>query len=123
VRPLRMRADIDGRRGIRKVGPGNRVERPGRNGQRPVERIGPPVGADGIAVRSSSDRADYGPAFPRGWRAPADREAGRSAAAGMGGKPYMSCAVAHGGPQPLAAPRRKAKSPQPTWSRAEGFKE
>jgi hypothetical protein len=83
VRPLRVRPDIDGGRRVGEVGTRDRVERSGGDRERPVERIGAAVGADGVAVGGRGDRADDRPALARGWRAPADRETSGRAMPGM----------------------------------------
>ena len=58
LEPLRMRADLGGRVGVVQVWPGERVERPGRDGERPVERIGAAMGADHVAVGRIGHGAD-----------------------------------------------------------------
>ena len=73
VGPLRVRADAGGRMGVGEVRPRQRVERPRRDRQRPVERIGAAMGADDVAVGRVRHRADHRPALLRLRRPPADR--------------------------------------------------
>ena len=73
---------------------GQRVHRAGRNRQRPIERIGPAMGADDVAVGWVRHRADDRPALLRIAGAPADREAGGGGVRlGMRGEPDMGRAV------------------------------
>src|SRR5262245_46706493 len=48
--PLRKWSDIDCRMGIRQVRATVRIERAGRYGKRPIERIGAAMGADHVSV-------------------------------------------------------------------------
>jgi hypothetical protein len=73
VGPLRMGADGRGRRGVGEIGPVDRVELPGGNGQRAVERVGPGMGPDHVALARIGDAADERPALLRAGGAPGDR--------------------------------------------------
>ena len=95
--PLRVRADRGGRMGVGEVRAGERVQRPRRDGERPVERVGAAMGADDVAVGRVRHRADDRAALLRVGGAPADREAGGGGVRlGMGGEPDMGRAVGRG---------------------------
>ena len=93
LRPLRERPDGRGRIGVGQVGAADRVERPGRDRERAVERIGAAMGADDVAVMKPRHRADdRSPRASRG-RAPVDREARLAARLRMGGETDVIGAV------------------------------
>ena len=48
--PLRERADAHGRMGVGEVGPADRIESAGGNRERPIERVGAAMAADGVAI-------------------------------------------------------------------------
>jgi len=71
-------------------GRGQRVQLAGRDGERPIERIGATVCADDIAQARVRDGADHRPSLGRIAGAPADGKARRCLGLGMGGKTNMA---------------------------------
>ena len=74
VAPLRKRSDRRGGMGVGEIGPPDRVERAGGDGERAVDRIGAAMGADHVAVLRTRHRADDRPALARAGGAPGNRE-------------------------------------------------
>ena len=70
IGPLRIRADMRGRRGVGEVGQLVGLERLGRDGERAVDRIAAGMHADRVAMAGIAQRRDHRAALGGGRRAP-----------------------------------------------------
>jgi hypothetical protein len=110
--PLRLRRDLGGRVGIGQVRPGHRVQRPGGDGERAIQRVGPAIGPDHIAVCRIGRRADHRATLACGRPIPSHGKAGGGRARlGMRGQANMCGPVGgHGWDAPdMPASPQKAK--------------
>ena len=89
VRPCRARCNQRCRRRVGQIGAVVGCQRPRRDGKRAIDRIGPRIGTDRIALPRFRRASNYWPAFCRGRGAPAQRGGAPADGLRVGSEPYV----------------------------------